>query len=197
MGQGADTQLMAGWMSAQGIMTNAQVQAANIRQRGQDALFQYEYEAGQQQLNARMTEIQATQTDYAMRRKAADQMANVDAIMALSGTDDSLSPTNYAVRNYAQGKADNNRDIMKWNSMMESQGQRFAGNLYMMQGYKAMDVAQYNSIATIASGNMAAMGALLQGIAASDNARTQKAAARTQSMIGMASSAMGLIGAFI
>lgn len=197
MGQGADTQAWAGWISAQGIMTNAQVQAANIRQRGQDALFQYEYEAGQQQLNARMTDIQAIQTDYAMRRKAADQMANVDAIMALSGTDDSLSPTNYAVRNNAQGRADNNREMMRWNSMMDSEGQRFAGNLYMMQGYKAMDVAEYNSIATIASGNMAAMGALLQGIAASDNARTQKAAARTQSMIGMASSAMGLIGAFI
>lgn len=197
MGTGADTQMWSGYISAQGIMQNAQVQAANIRQRGQDALFQYEYEAGQQQLQARMTNIRAVQTDYAMRRKTADDMANVDAIMALSGTDDSLSPTNYAVRNNAQGKADHNRDMTRWNSMMDEQGQRFAGNLYMMQGYKAMDVANYNSIATIASGNMAAMGALMQGIAAADNARTQKAAARTQSMIGMASSAMGLIGAFI
>lgn len=197
MASGADTQMWAGYISAQGIMTNAAVQAANIRQRGQDALFQYEYEAGQQQLNARMTDIQATQTDYAMRRKTSDQMANVDAIMALSGTDDSLSPTNYAVKNNAQGRADNNRDMMKWNSMMESQGQRFAGNLYMMQGYKAMDVASYNSIATIASGNMAAMGALLQGIAASDNARTQKAAARTGAIAGLISGGFGLMKEFI
>lgn len=193
MASGADTQMWAGYISAQGIMNNAEVQAANIRQQGQDALFQYEYEAGQQQLAARMTDIQATQTDYAMRRKTSDQMANVDAIMALSGTDDSLSPTNYAVRNWAQGKSDQNRDMAHWNSTMDSEGQRFAGNLYMLQGYKAMDVASYNSIATIASGNVAAIGALLQGISAADNARTQKAAARTGAIAGLISGGFGLM----
>ncbi len=197
MGDGANIQQWSGYISAQGIMNNAQVQAANIRQQGQDALFQNEYQAGQQDLAAQQTKIRATQTDYAMRRKTQDDLANVDAIMALSGTDDSLSPTNYAVRNYAQGKADYNRDMTHWNSMMDSEGQKFAGNLYMLQGYKAMNVAEYNSIATIASGNMAAMGALLQGIAASDNARTQKAAARTQALVGLMSGAMGMVKEFI
>jgi len=197
MGSGADTQLMSGWISAQGIMMNSQVDAANIRQRGQDALFQNEYAAGQEQLAARMTDLKATQTDYAMRRRTADDMANADAIMALSGTDDSLSPTNYAVRNWSQGQSDRQIQQANWNSHMDSEGQRFAANMDMIQGYKEMDVAEYNSIATLASGNMAAMGALLQGIAASDNANTEKASARTQSMIGLASSGLGLIGAFI
>ena len=186
---GADMTAMAGGISAMGIQMNAQVQAQNIRQQGQDALFQYEYEAGQQKLAAKAGNIQATQTDLYMRRKSAANMSNIQAVMAMSG-DNPDSPSNYAVQNWIQGQDDEARDQQHWNARMDSEGKEFAGNLYMMQGYKAMNVASYNSIATIATGNMAAMGALMQGIAQADQMRTQKSQARFQSLI---SGGMGLL----
>ena len=186
---GADMTAMAGGISAMGIQMNAQVQAQNIRQQGQDALFQYEYEAGQQKLAAKAGNIQATQTDLYMRRKSAANMSNIQAVMAMSG-DNPDSPSNYAVQNWIQGQDDEARDQQHWNARMDSEGKEFAGNLYMMQGYKAMNVASYNSIATIATGNMAAMGALMQGIAQADQMRTQKSQARFQSLI---SGVMGLL----
>ena len=186
---GADMTAMAGGISAMGIQMNAQVQAQNIRQQGQDALFQYEYEAGQQKLAAKAGKIQATQTDLYMRRKSAANMSNIQAVMAMSG-DNPDSPSNYAVQNWIQGQDDEARDQQHWNARMDSEGKEFAGNLYMMQGYKAMNVASYNSIATIATGNMAAMGALMQGIAQADQMRTQKSQARFQSLI---SGGMGLL----
>ena len=186
---GADMSEMAGGISAMGIQMNAQVQAQNIRQQGQDALFQYEYEAGQQKLAAKAGNIQATQTDLYMRRKSAANMSNIQAVMAMSG-DNPDSPSNYAVQNWIQGQDDEARDQQHWNARMDSEGKEFAGNLYMMQGYKAMNVASYNSIATIATGNMAAMGALMQGIAQADQMRTQKSQARFQSLI---SGGMGLL----
>ena len=193
---GADMSEMAGGISAMGIQMNAQVQAQNIRQQGQDALFQYEYEAGQQKLAAKAGNIQATQTDLYMRRKSAANMSNIQAVMAMSG-DNPDSPSNYAVQNWIQGQDDEARDQQHWNARMDSEGKEFAGNLYMMQGYKAMNVASYNSIATIATGNMAAMGAMMQGIAQADQMRTQKSQARFQNMMSMASSGLGILGGFL
>lgn len=193
---GADMSVMAGGISAMGIQMNAQVQAQNIRQQGQDALFQYEYEAGQQKLAAKAGRVQATQTDLYMRRKSAANMGNIQAVMAMSGGDPN-SPSSYAVQNWIQGQDDESRDQTAWNYRMDNQSKEFAGNLYMMQGYKAMNVASYNSIATIATGNMAAMGALMSSIAQADQMRTQKSQARFQNMMSMASSGLGILGGFL
>lgn len=193
---GADMSVMAGGISAMGIQMNAQVQAQNIRQQGQDALFQYQYEAGQQKLAAKAGKIQATQTDLYMRRKSATNMGNIQAVMAMSGGDPN-SPSSYAVQNWIQGQDDEARDQTAWNYRMDRQSKEFAGNLYMMQGYKAMNVASYNSIATIATGNMAAMGALMSSIAQADQMRTQKSQARFQNIMSMASSGLGILGGFL
>lgn len=193
---GADMSVMAGGISAMGIQMNAQVQAQNIRQQGQDALFQYQYEAGQQKLAAKAGQIQATQTDLYMRRKSATNMGNIQAVMAMSGGDPN-SPSSYAVQNWIQGQDDEARDQTAWNYRMDNQSKEFAGNLYMMQGYKAMNVASYNSIATIATGNMAAMGALMSSIAQADQMRTQKSQARFQNIMSMASSGLGILGGFL
>jgi hypothetical protein len=80
---------------------------------------------------------------------------------------------------------------------MDNQSKEFAGNLYMLQGYKAMNVASYNAIATIATGNMAAMGALMSSIAQADQMRTQKSQARFQNVMSMASSGLGILGGFL
>jgi hypothetical protein len=193
---GADMSVMAGGISAMGIQMNAQVQAQNIRQQGQDALFQYQYEAGQQKLAAKAGQIQATQTDLYMRRKSATNMGNIQAVMAMSGGDPN-SPSSYAVQNWIQGQDDESRDQTAWNYRMDNQSKEFAGNLYMLQGYKAMNVASYNAIATIATGNMAAMGALMSSIAQADQMRTQKSQARFQNIMSMASSGLGILGGFL
>jgi hypothetical protein len=193
---GADMSVMAGGISAMGIQMNAQVQAQNIRQQGQDALFQYQYEAGQQKLAAKAGKIQATQTDLYMRRKSATNMGNIQAVMAMSGGDPN-SPSSYAVQNWIQGQDDESRDQTAWNYRMDNQSKEFAGNLYMLQGYKAMNVASYNAIATIATGNMAAMGAMMSSIAQADQMRTQKSQARFQNIMSMASSGLGILGGFL
>jgi len=174
---------------------NAQVQAQNIRQQGQDALFQYQYEAGQQKLAAKAGKIQATQTDLYMRRKSANNMGNIQAVMAMSGGDPN-SPSSYAVQNWIQGQDDEARDQQAWNYRMDSQSKEFAGNLYMLQGYKAMNVASYNSIATIATGNMAAAGALMSSIAQADQMRLQKSQARFQNMISMGGMGLDILSKF-
>ncbi len=196
MGTGADMQMMSGTISAMGIMQNAEVQAQNIRQQGQDSLFQYEYMAGQNKLAEKLANIRASETDLYMRRRANNDIGNVEAVMAMDGTAQD-SPSSMAVVNALHGRADESREHAMWNQHMEAQGEGFASNLHMMQGYKAMSVANYNSIATIASGNMSAMGAMMSGIASAQQMRTEKSKQRFANMVTMASGALGVVGGFI
>lgn len=196
MGDGASMQMMAGGISAMGIMQNAQVQAANIRQQGQDQLFQYEYLAGQNKLAAKLADLKASQTDLYMRRKANTDIGNVEAIMAMDGTAED-SPSHAAVVNSLRGQADEAREQELWNLHLDAQSNDYAGTLHMMQGYKAMNVATYNSVATIASGNLSAIGALMSGIASADQMRTEKSKQQFANMLTMASGAFGVIGGLI
>ena len=195
MSTGADMTLMAGGISAMGIQMNAETQAQNIRQQGQDQLFQYEYAAGQNLLAEKMARIKASQTDTYMRRRADEDIGNAQAMMAMDGSDPN-SPSSQAVVNALQGRNDEAREQSMWNTHLDAENQKYASSLQAIQGYKAMNVATYNSIATIATGQMAAMGAMMSAVASADQMRTQKAQARFSNMISMASGALGVVGKF-
>lgn len=196
MGDGPSMQEMAGGLSAMGIQDQANVQAANIEQQGQDAMFQNEYQAGQYQLAAQTADIQAAQTNFAMRQKWDSQMANVTAAMAMDGADPN-SPSEWAVKNGAQGQEDNALNNTMSNYYNQAQDDMSARTLYMLQGYKAQYMANQNATATIASGDMSAMGAMLGGIAAAQNSRTQIAQAQFGAMTSIAGSALGLLGGLL
>jgi len=196
MGDGASMQEMAGGLSAMGIWDQSYTQAQNIMQQGQDALFQNEYQAGQYQIAAQVADIQAAQTNFSMRQRWDSQMANVNAVMAMDGSDPN-SPSNWAVKNAAQGKQDNALENTSANFYNDKMAKMSARKLYMLQGYKAQYMANQNATATLASGHMASMGAMLSGLATAQNSRTQVKQARFGAMTSIAGSALGLLGGLL
>lgn len=196
MGDGASMQEMAGGLSAMGIWDQSVVQAENLRQQGQDAMFQNEYTAGQHQLAAQVADIQASQTNFEMRRKWNGQMANVSAVMAMDGTDPN-GPSNWAVQSAAQGEEDRALDNTMANYYGQKQAHMSARTLYMLQGYKAQYMANQNATATLANGHLASMGAMMSAMAAAKNSRTQIQQAKFGAMTSIASSALGLLGGLI
>ena len=118
-------------LRAFGMFDKGITAAANDRQRGQSTFLSDMFSAEQAETNADMGWLKATQTDTFLREKMGAALANIDAVMANTGTADN-SPSGWAVKNRYENQADYARDVTMFNNKMQVQSDRNAAQLYMM-----------------------------------------------------------------
>lgn len=163
MGAAAPLSLAATGLSAGGSIMSGITGASNARAQGRSQFLSSLYSATQAELAAEMGELKATQTDTYMRNQMGGALANIDAVLANTNTQDN-SPSNWAVRNRAQEQGDEARVQRVSNIQLQAKADRNASILYMMSGMNAMSIANSNANAAMTNGILGAGGKLLSGL---------------------------------
>ena len=114
MGMTGALSLASTGLGAFGMFEKGSTAAANDRQRGQSQFLSDMFSAEQAETNADMGWLKATQTDTFLREKLGGALANIDAVMANTGTADN-SPSGWAVKNRYENQADYARDVTMFN----------------------------------------------------------------------------------
>jgi len=162
-GIGALTGVAGGVLGGMGKMQEAQTQAKNIEMQGVATGMQDWWEAGQMNIEASLTDLQNSQTDTYLRQQTAEKMANINAVMAVTGSSFD-SPSNNAVKNRFQTMDDTQRAQQQWNGYMQSEQDRNQAKLLLMSGMLSMMNAQDNAGRTRAAGSMAGIGSMIGGL---------------------------------
>lgn len=150
-------------MSAMGQMKKANIEARNAENQGVMQGMQAMWQAGQLNIDAAMNDLHATQTDLTLRRKNYEQMGQISAVMAMTGSSYD-SPSNAAVRGRFETLNDNEREHATWNYHMQAQQNRNMAKIVMLSGMINMSMAQQNAGAIRSGGRMSAIGGMLGGL---------------------------------
>lgn len=150
-------------LSAFGSIMGGNQAAENAKEQGRMELFQSIYTSKQLETAAMLSDLKATETDTYMRRRTEGTLANIDAVLATTGTQDS-SPTSWAVKNRFEYLADESRTNATWGLKMDAMSKRHAAQLYLLSGMMAMSRANENASALRMNGIMGGIGGLLKGV---------------------------------
>lgn len=150
-------------ISAMGKMQEAEIEAKNAENQGMVEGLQAIWQANSMNINAAMTDLQATETDTYLRQKTMEQMSNIKSVMALTGSDMD-SPSNSAVRNRFEGLNDSSREMKMWNSKMQAEQDRNMAQLMLMSGMLGLQTSQQNASAIRKGGKMSAIGSMIGGL---------------------------------
>ncbi|MBG0795899.1 hypothetical protein IYY11_21305 [Methylocystis sp. H62] len=144
MGVAAGLSLAATGLQAGGFFLKGQAAASNARAQGQSTGFSRFYDAMQAQIAAQAGELKATETDTFLRRRTEGALANIDAVLAGTGTVDS-SPSSWAVKNRFEYLADEARTSQTGNIRRQAQADRNQAQLYALSGVNAINAANDNA----------------------------------------------------
>ncbi len=164
MGVASALSLGATGLSAFGSYSQGQTAASNARAQGQSTGFSRFYDAMQAQVAAQAGELKATETDTFLRRRTEGAMANIDAVLAGTGTVDS-SPSSWAVKNRFEYLADEARTTQTSNIRMQAQSDRNAAQLYALSGVNAINAANQNASDLQLNGLLGAGGTIFKRLA--------------------------------
>jgi hypothetical protein len=164
MGLASGLSLAATGLSAAGSYSQGRTAASNARAQGQSAGFSRFYDAMQAQLAAQAGELKATETDTFLRRRTEGALANIDAVLAGTGTVDS-SPSSWAVKNRFEYLADEARTTQTGNIRRQAMADRNAAQLYALSGMNAINAANRSARQLEANGLMSAGGSLFKRLA--------------------------------
>ncbi|MFO1102488.1 MAG: hypothetical protein U1E20_06265 [Methylocystis sp.] len=161
MGLATGLSLAATGLSAGGYFLKGRTAAANARAQGQDTAISRFYDAAQAQLAAQAGELKATETDTAFRREQQKALANIDAVLATTGTTDS-SPSSWAVKNRFSELSDEARTTATSNIRMQAQADKNSAALYALSGVNAINAANRNAQQLDVTGLLFAGGSLFK-----------------------------------
>jgi len=162
-GIGALTGVAGGVLGGMGKMQEANTQAHNIEMQGFATGMQDWWEAGQMNIQASLTNLQNTEQDTYLRQQTAEKLANINAVMAVTGSSFD-SPSNDAVKNRFETMDDTQRMNQQWNMEMQSEQYHNEAKLLLMSGMLSMMNAQDNANRTRAAGRMAGIGSMIGGL---------------------------------
>jgi hypothetical protein len=164
MGLASGLSLAATGLSAGGSFLQGRTAASNARAQGQSTGFSRFYDAMQAQLAAQAGELKATETDTFLRRRTEGALANIDAVLAGTGTVDS-SPSSWAVKNRFEYLADEARTTQTGNIRRQAMADRNAAQLYALSGINAINAANANARQLEANGLLSSGGSLFRRFA--------------------------------
>jgi len=150
-------------VSAMGQMQKANIEAKNAENQGVMQGMQAMWQAGQLNIDAAMQDLNATQTDLYLRQKNYEQMGQINAVVAMTGSDYD-SPSNNAVKNRFETLNDNQRENADWNYHMQAEQDRNMAQIALLSGMINMSLAQENAGAIRSGGRMSAIGGMLGGL---------------------------------
>lgn len=150
-------------VSAMGQMRKANIEAQNQENMGIMQGMQAMWQAGQYNIDAHLQDLHATQTDLYLRQKTYEQMGQINAVLAITGSDYD-SPSNNAVKNRFQGLNDQQRENADWNYHMQAEQDRNMAQIALLSGMINMQLAHQNAGEMRAGGRMAAIGSMLGGL---------------------------------
>jgi hypothetical protein len=172
----------AALLKAQSAAINAQLQgqtaAANYTFQGESAQLSDTYNSQQAELAAEAGDIKAAQTATFMSQQTQGTLANIDAVLASTGSQDN-SPSAWAVKNRFEATSEQNRTQTVFNIEQQSRADRNASALYLMAGARAMQIATYNANAAKSNADMAAQSAISSGVSSFYSAQNAASAAQT------------------
>ncbi|WP_018407668.1 hypothetical protein [Methylocystis rosea] len=161
MGLASGISLAATGLQAFGSYSQGRTAASNARAQGQSTGFSRFYDAMQAQVAAQAGELKATETDTYLRRRTEGALANIDAVLAGTGTVDS-SPSSWAVKNRFEYLADEARTTQTGNIRRQVTADRNAAQLYALSGVNAINAANDNAGALDVTGLLFAGGSLFK-----------------------------------
>jgi hypothetical protein len=165
MGMAAGLSLAATGLSGASYFLQGRTAASNARAQGQSTGFSRFYDAMQAQVAAQAGELKATETDTFLRRRTEGALANIEAVLAGTGTVDS-SPSSWAVKNRFEYLADEARTTQTGNIRMQAQADRNQAQLYALSGVNAINSANDNARDLDALGLLSAGGSLFKRLLA-------------------------------
>ncbi|HEY8215374.1 MAG TPA: hypothetical protein VIG36_14735 [Methylocystis sp.] len=161
MGLASGLSLAATGLTGASYFLKGRTAASNARAQGQSAGFSRFYDAMQAQLAAQAGELKATETDTFLRRRTEGALANIDAVLAGTGTVDS-SPSSWAVKNRFEYLADEARTTQTGNIRRQAMADRNAAQLYALSGMNAINAANQNARQLDVTGLLFAGGSLFK-----------------------------------
>jgi MoxR-like ATPase len=161
MGLASGLSLAATGLTGASYFLKGREAASSARAQGQSAGFSRFYDAMQAQLAAQAGELKATETDTFLRRRTEGALANIDAVLAGTGTVDS-SPSSWAVKNRFEALADEARTTATSNIRRQAQADRNAAQLYALSGMNAINAANQNASQLDVTGLLFAGGSLFK-----------------------------------
>ena len=165
MGMAAELSLAGAGLQAGGFFLKGRTAASNARAQGQSTGFSRFYDAMQAQIAAQAGELKATETDTFLRRRTEGALANIDAVLAGTGTVDS-SPSSWAVKNRFEYLADEARTTQTGNIRRQVTADRNAAQLYALSGVNAINAANDNARDLDVLGLLSAGGSIFKSLLA-------------------------------
>lgn len=159
----APLSLAATGLSAGSSILGGIIGAGNAEAAGQSSMMSALYSAQRAKTAAMMGELKATQTDAYMREQMGGALANIDAVLSGTGTQDN-SPTSWAVKNRVEAMGDRARDQRVTNIRMQAQQDANDSLMYAMSGINAMNAAKGAGEASLINGGLGGLGQLFKGL---------------------------------